>query len=198
MRPNLKLSGNFSSIDWRDPRVFMRVILGILLLGNLVALWMMLFPPGGSLEELENRYVTLRQQSLQGQRNLERVRALAAKVRDSRAAGDKFFASYFMDRRKAASTIVGELTQLAKQAGIRPKEHSFLLEPVEGSEDLSVMTVNGAYEGTYADLIQFVYRVDRSPRFLIIESLSATPQQSGGLLNVSVRFHVFVKENPGS
>jgi Tfp pilus assembly protein PilO len=176
----------------------MRVILGVLLLANLVALWMMLFPPGGSLEELENRYLAARQQSVQVTRNLERVRALAAKVQESRAAGDRFFASYFMDRRKAASTIVGELTSLAKQSGIRPKEHSFLMEAVEGSEDLSMMTVNGSYEGSYADLIQFVYRVDRSPRFLIIENLSATPQQGAGLLNVSVRFHVFVRDGAGS
>ncbi|WP_031495613.1 hypothetical protein [Bryobacter aggregatus] len=194
MRPNLKLL----ALDWRDPRVFMRVILGVLVAGNLIALYMLLFPPGGSLTELEQRYVTDRQRSTAQAANLERMKVLAAKVQESRVAGDKFFSSYFMERRKAASTIVGELSNLAKQAGIHPREHSFALEPVEGSEDLSMMTVNGSYEGTYADLIQFVYRVDRSPRFLIIESLTAAPQQSAGLLNISIRFHVFVRETPGT
>lgn len=194
MRLNLKQF----SFDWRNPGVFMRLVLGVLLLGNLVALYMLLFPPGGSLEELDQRFVMNRQQNVQKTRDLERLRVLAAKVQESRLAGDKFFASYFMSRRKAASTIISELSGLAKQAGIRPKDHSFVLEGVEGSEDLSMMTVNGAYEGTYADLIQFVYRVDRSPRFLIIESLSAAPQQSVGLLNISVRFHVFVREVPGT
>ncbi len=186
------------SIDWRNPAFFMRALLGVLLFGNLAALYMLLFPPGGSLEELDQRFTMSRQQNTVKTRDLERMRVLAAKVQESRLAGDKFFASYFMTRRKAASTIISELSGLAKQAGIRPKEHSFVLEGVEGSEDLSMMTVNGAYEGTYADLIQFVYRIDRSPRFLIIESLSAAPQQSAGLLNISVRFHVFVREVPGS
>lgn len=194
MRPNL----NFSNIDWRSPGVYMRVVLGVLLLGNLAALWMLLFPPGGSLEEVEGRLVELRQRSITQTRSLDRLKALAAKVQDSRTAGDKFFASYFMERRKAASTIISELSSLAKQAGIKAKEHSFVLEPVEGADDLSMMTVNGSYEGTYADLIQFVYRVDHSPRFLIIENLSAAPQQNAGMLNVSIRFHVFVKEIPGS
>ncbi len=194
MRPNF----NFGSIDWRSPAVYMRIVLGILLLGNLIALYLMLFPPGGSLEEVENRLITLRQRGIQQTRSLGQMKSLASKVEESRAAGDQFFASYFMDRRKAASTIVSELSSLAKQAGIKPKEHAFILEPVEGSSDLTMMTVNGSYEGSYADLIQFVYRVDRSPRFLIIENLTAAPLQSSGLLNISIRFHVFVKEIPGT
>lgn len=194
MRPNL----NFASIDWRSPAVYMRIILGVLLVGNIAALWMLLMPPGGSLEEVESELVELGQRSKSQALTLNRIKTLAAKVQESRAAGDKFFASYFMDRRKAASTIVSELSNLAKQAGIRPKEHSFTLEPVEGAEDLTIMTVNGSYEGTYADLIQFVYRVDHSPRFLIIENLSAAPQQNSGVLNISIRFHVFVREIPGS
>lgn len=194
MLPNL----NNGSIEWREPRVYMRVVLGVLLLANLAALWMLLYPPGGSLEEVEDRLVSLRQRSQAQARSLERMRTLSAKVQESRLAGDKFFASYFMDRRKAASTIVSELSTLAKQAGIRPKEHAFMLEPVEGAEDLSMMTVNGSYEGSYADLIQFVHRVDHSPRFLIIENLTAAPQQNAGVLNISIRFHVFVKESPGT
>ena len=194
MRPNF----NFSQLDWRNPSVYMRVILGVLLVGNLAALWLLISPPGGSLEEIEERQLSLRQRTLQQTRSLEQMKLLAAKVKDSRAAGDKFFSSYFMERRKAASTIVSELSGLAKQAGIKPKEHAFALEPVEGAEDLSMMTVSGSYEGTYADLIQFVHRVDRSPRFLIIENLTAAPQQSAGLLNISIRFHVFVKEIPGT
>lgn len=193
------LSGlNLKSIDWSNPAVYMRAVLGILLLGNLVLLSLMLYPPGGSLVELEDRLISLRQRSLEQNRALEGLRTLTTRVRESRAAGEKFLTSFFMDRRKAASTIVSELSSLAKQAGIRPKEHSFVLEPVEGAEDLSIMTVNGAYEGSYADLIQFLFRIDHSPRFLIIENLSAAPQQAPGMLNVSIRFHVFVKEVPGS
>ena len=75
MRPNLKL-GN---IDWRSPSVYMRVVLGVLLLGNLIALWMLLFPPGGSLEEIEERLISLRQRSIQQGRSLEQMKTLQAK-----------------------------------------------------------------------------------------------------------------------
>jgi len=201
VRQSLKLGSvrtNISRIDWREPRVYMRLVLGVLLVGNVVALAMLMFPPGGSLEELDQSYVIQRQQSALQVKNVERMRMLAVKVQESRAQGDAFLESYFMQRRKAASMIVSELNDLARAAGIKPKEHAFLLEPVEGSEDLSMMTINGAYDGTYADLIQFVNRVDRSRRFLIIDSLTAVPQQTAGLLNVNVRFHVFVREGAGS
>jgi Tfp pilus assembly protein PilO len=197
MRPSLNFN-QLPKLDWRDPRIFMRAILGLLLLGTLVALYFLFFPPGGSLEDLERRYAIERSSAAEQLRNLNRVRNLAAKVQLSRLEGDKFLDSYFMDRRKAASTIIAELSKVAKEAGIRPKDHSFQMDPIEGSTDLTIMTVTGAYEGTYADLIQFVNRIDRSPRFLIIDNLSAAPQQQQGMLNVSVRFHVFIKENPGS
>ena len=82
-----------------------------------------------------------------------------------------------------------------KQVGLRPREHSFVFEPVEGSDTLSMMTVNGNYEGTYSDLVNFLNLLDRSPRFLILEYLQATPQQqTAGMLNVSMKLNTFVRE----
>ena len=40
-----------------------------------------------------------------------------------------------------------------------------------------MMTITGGYEGTYGDLVQFMNRLDRSPRFLIVDSMNASPQQ---------------------
>jgi type IV pilus assembly protein PilO len=198
MRPSFNFNGSFPAglpqLDWRDPRVFMRAILAVLLLATLVALYFLFFPPGGSLEDLERRYAEARAAQARQAANLERARNLAAKVQLSRAEGEKFLSTYFLDRRTTASTIVDSLVQIAKESGIRQKEHTFTVDPVEGAADLYMLTVNGGYEGTYADLIQFLNKIDRSPRFLIIDTLTAAPIQNQNTLNVSVRFHVFVKE----
>ncbi|MDX2268999.1 MAG: hypothetical protein NW208_12890 [Bryobacter sp.] len=195
MRPSFNLfPSGAGTINWREPRIFMRFILGLLLLGTLVALYFLFFPPGGSLEDLERRYAEARATQERNGRNIERVRSLAAKVQTSRQEGEKFLDTYFLDRRSTASTIIDSLQKLSKESGIRPKDHSFLAEPVEGAPDLAILTINGAYEGTYADLVQFLDKIDRSPRFLIIDNLTASPVQNQNTLNVSVRFHVFVKE----
>ncbi|MGA3044568.1 MAG: hypothetical protein ABSF54_27660, partial [Bryobacteraceae bacterium] len=62
------------------------------------------------------------------------------------------------------------------------------------------MTISAAYEGTYASLTKFVNLLDKSPRFLIIESLMAAPQQSnaGDLLSVTIKLDTFVREQTGN
>jgi type IV pilus assembly protein PilO len=77
---------------------------------------------------------------------------------------------------------------------MRPKERSFVYDPVEGSETLQMMTVVANYEGTYGDLLQFVNRLDKSARFLILDTLVASPQQGANTLNVQIKFNTFVRE----
>jgi hypothetical protein len=71
---------------------------------------------------------------------------------------------------------------------------------VEGSDTLSQITISAAYEGTYANLTKFVNLLDKSPRFLIIESLTAAPQQTnvGDTLSVTIKLDTFVRLEPGS
>ena len=57
-----------------------------------------------------------------------------------------------------------------------------------------MMTINAGCQGTYAALSKFVNLVDKSPRFLIIESMVAAPQQTGQILNVTIKVDTFVKD----
>ena len=57
-----------------------------------------------------------------------------------------------------------------------------------------MMTINAGCQGTYAALSKFVNLVDKSPRFLIIESMVAAPQQTGQILNVTVKIDTFIKD----
>lgn len=182
----------------KDPRFVARAVLGVLLAANLLAAYAVFRPLGGSAEELDQELIGLEQQLKQRQAGLQRLRALVAKIEQGRSSGDEFLNTYFTDRRTASSTIVAELTTAAKESGIRPKEHSFAFDPIEGSDTLTMMTINANYEGTYGDLLQFVNRLDKSGRFLILDTLTAAPQQAGGNLNVNIRLNTFVRENPNT
>ena len=59
-------------------------------------------------------------------------------------------------------------------------------------------TINAGCQGTYAALSKFVNLVDRSPRFLIIESMVAAPQQTGQTLNVTIKIDTFIKDSAGA
>ncbi len=179
----------------RDARTSMRLVLGILLLANIVAAWAVVRPVGGSAEELDGQVARLRQEIMQKQSVLKRTRAIYVKMEQARNAGDDFMGHYFMSRKTASSTILSELMTAAKESGMKPKGDAFTFEPVEGSDTLSLMTIAANYEGTYGDLLQFVNRLDKSQRFLILENLTAAPQQGTGLLNTTIKLNTFVRED---
>jgi len=180
-----------------EPRVLLRALIGALLAANLAALVMLVKPFGGSAEDLRRQQQSLQQQLSQSQARLVNARRLADKVETARREGDQFLSQYVAGRRTAMSTIAGELNRTAREAGIKPRDVSIDLQPIEGSDTLSMMTVSAGYEGNYANLTKFVNLLDKSPQFLIIESMVASPQQSGQLLNVNLRLDMFVKEEAG-
>jgi hypothetical protein len=106
--------------------------------------------------------------------------------------------NYFLERRTAYSTLLSELVEAANQSKIKPREHAYATEPIEGSDSLSMMTITANYEGTYSDLMHFVHEIDRSPRLLIVEALNAAPQQGTNILVVNMKLETFVREGTQS
>ncbi len=178
----------------RDPNLIVRILLGTLLAANLIAAGLVLFPPGGSAEELDRQYASLQSQLRAKQALVERTREHAGAVETGRGEGDKFLSEYFLPDRRAFEALLSELDAAAGNTKIKPREHAYSTEPVEGSDSLSMMTITAAYEGTYADLMHFVHEIDKSPRLLIIESLNAAPQAGTNLLSVSMKLDTFVRE----
>ena len=185
---------SLSTLKWKDPRVAMRAVLGVLLLANLVAAVIAFKPFGGGADDLRRDRNVLQQQLAQLQKQVSKNKKLVEKVETARSQGDQFLAKYFTERRVVTSTIQGELVQIAKDAGITYQPTTWTPELIEGSDTLGMMTINAGCQGTYAALSKFVNLVDKSPRFLIIESMVAAPQQTGQILNVTVKVDTFVQE----
>jgi type IV pilus assembly protein PilO len=195
---SLDLSAFKSGAAWKDPRLAMRAVLGILLLANLVAAVFAFRPFGGGAADLRRDRDALQQQLTQLQAQVAKSKKLVDKIQIARTEGDQFLAKYFTDRRVVTSTIQGELVDIAKQAGIVFQPTTWTDEPIEGSDDLIMKTINAGCQGNYTSLAKFINLVDRSPRFLILESLVAAPQQTGQTLNVTVKIDTFVKDTAGA
>ena len=181
------------NLNFRDPRILMRLILGVLLLANLVAFYFVIFPLGGSPEELDEQLKTLQERASGQRKSLDRLRVVTAKVEGAGRQASDFELANFTDRRVVYSTLVNEITQAADSAGIKLKDHALQNEEIDGSDTLGMITVNANYEGTYGDLLNFVNRLDRSEHFVIIDSLAATPQQGTNQLNVTMKMNLFVR-----
>jgi Tfp pilus assembly protein PilO len=178
-----------------DPQFLVRVVLGVLVGANVIAAGLVLFPPGGSAEELDRELATLRAQLATQRTMFEQSKQHAAAVDKGRDEGDKFLSQYFLPLRTSYSTLLDQLQQAAGQTKIHPKDTSFAQEPIEGSDVLKMISITAAYEGKYEDLMQFVHEIDRSKNLVILESLSAAPQQNGDVLTVSLKLDTFVRDD---
>jgi hypothetical protein len=181
------------SFNLRGPQTMVRGVLGALLAANLIAAGLVLFPPGGSAEDLERERITLDSQLRSSRARVDLTRLHASAVEKGRAEGDDFLNKYFLTSRTAFSTLLTQLEAAAKPTKMKPRDNAYALEPVEGSDTLSMMSITAAYEGTYQDLMHFVYELDRTPGMLIIESLSAAPQANSDTLTVSMKLNTFVR-----
>jgi Tfp pilus assembly protein PilO len=183
---------------WKEPKVLVRIALGLLLAANLVAAGYALNVFGSSPEVLNQALVTAEARLQADQARLMRSRVLTSNIGRGKSESDTFLATYFTNRRNTYSTIISEITETAKSAGMKTQEGTIApLDPIEGSDDLSMMTISINFEGSFAQFVKFVNLLDRSPRFLIIESMQVAPQPKGDVLNTNLKLHVFIKDDTG-
>jgi Tfp pilus assembly protein PilO len=198
MRRNFRIPAN---LDWRrilqpglrGRATRIQAALGALVLANVVGLWFVYNPPGGSLEDLEGRITTARKEILARQQSITRLRRTNDKTADARRAGDAFLDQYFLPRQHAYSMLELELGAAARAASINTKDRTFSYEPVEGSDTLGMLTITANFEGTYADLVTFVNQLDRARRLIIIESLQAQPIQGSHTLAITMKLDAFFR-----
>lgn len=198
MRRNFKLARPRVSALW-EPKVLVRAALGVLLIANLVAASYAFHIFDSSPQALNEELTTALAQRQAEQARLNRSRVLTGSVQKGKAEGDNFLATYMTGRRHTFSLIIGEITSTAKEAGMKMGETGIApLEAIEGSDDLDMLTVTVNLEGGYHELKKFVNLLDRSPRFLIIDSLTVTPKPKGDILTVAVKLNTFIREEKGS
>jgi len=184
--------------DWllrlKEPRMIMRVVLGVLAAANLAMAVVAFKPFGGSADDLRRTAASLRAQLAATQARIAISKRLAQKVDVARTQGDQFLARYVVDRRFASSAVYEELTRMATEAGIQPGQNSFQYDEIEGSDTLQMMTISAGFEGTYQQITKFVNLVDKSPRFFVVESMqTSAPQQNAQKLTVQFKIKTFVR-----
>ena len=178
----------------KEPRVAMRALIGVLVAANLAAAVMAFRPFGGSAEDLRRRAGGFEDQLAAAQAHVVITRKLVEKVEGARRDGDQFLARYVVDRRKASSALNEELFRMAAEAGVKPGQIANEYEAIEGSDTLQMVNIQVAFEGSYQNLTRLVDLIDKSPRFLMIESLqTAAPQGNSGLMAVQFKIHTFVR-----
>lgn len=179
----------------RGPGFWLRTVGIVLLLCNAVALFWCLDPPGGTRQQLSDEMLQIHNQIAATRANAVRVKTVAAKVQLGYGQGRDFESKYFLPRRTAYQSVIAELQRMAQASGLQARDSVNTEEPIEGSDDLTLLTVTANFEGTYPNLMRFLYEVDKSPMLLMLDSLGATPQQASGRITAALRFQAIIQDN---
>jgi Tfp pilus assembly protein PilO len=183
-------------VDLREPRGFMGVIAAALLVLNLVAAAFAFHLFGSSPAEVAQQLQSRRQELTAARSRLVLTRQVTGKVQKARGEGDQFLTLYMTPRRTTYSQVYAEIQDAAEKSGMKWKEGTFSPpDPVKGSDDLSMVSLSVSFEGPYPNLLKFVNLLDRSKRFLIIESLVAAPLPDGKTLSTMVKINTFVRND---
>ena len=192
------MSRNFKSLGkWLGEsglRRHIKIALGALALFDLVFYLFAIGPLSESEREKRLLVESLRRQSSEQAGRVEKLAAIVNKVETARTQGDELMEEIMLPRRTAFSAIVSEIDQASREAKVELRERGFNVEAIEGSNTLSMMTVTAGLDGSYDNLVKFLNLLDKSSKFLIIESLGAAPQQTGNLLSITIKLDAFVRE----
>jgi hypothetical protein len=172
----------------------LRLVAAALLILNAVALYLFLSPPGGSRQDLELESARIRMQILAAQTQTARMRSLASNVEAGSSEAAAFTSKYFLPKRAAYVAVFEEIQRMAKASGIQERDAAWSEEPIEGTADLTLLNITANYQGTNADLMKFLNEADHSPMLLILDALTASPQQHNTQINAAIRFQAIVRE----
>lgn len=195
MPRNFDVTERWRSVAWGAPETLLRIGVGVLLAANLVAAGFAFHWWGDSPASAQSRVDDIRRELALQRTQVIRTKGMAGKVDTARDQGGAFVGTYMTPRRVTYSTVLSELNQIASASGIKTRETSLSRDQVEGSESLSMLTITSGYEAAYPNLVRFMNELDKSKRFIIIESVQAAPQSNSQNLLVTIKLNTFVRDD---
>jgi len=172
----------------------LRLLAAALLLLNVAALYLYFSPPGGSRQDLQLESAQVHAQIMAARSQTAKMHGLASNVQAGSSQAADFTTKYFLPKRTAYVAVFEEIRRMAEASGIQERDAGWSEEPIEGTADLTLLNITANYQGSNADLMKFLYEADHSPMLLMLDTLTAAPQQRNNQINTAIRFQAIVRE----
>jgi Tfp pilus assembly protein PilO len=140
------------------------------------------------------RAVTARAELAQERERADALRERAAAIRANRADLERFYTKLAGGEKQDLLKALQAIEELAREEGLQPTSRRLQRDNVDKAP-LERVAVTLPLEGSYAALVGFLRGVERSPRFLTVDSVSLRADaESGGALQVQLS--TYLRQSP--
>jgi Tfp pilus assembly protein PilO len=146
----------------------------------------------------EARVVTLRAEAERETRVLADLKRQTETIRKNGEDTERFFKETLGTRSKAYVGTLEDILKMAREPGLQAGNRSYHPEEVKGLP-LTQVAITLPIEGTYKQLVGFLERVERSPRFLTVDKVSlreSSGKEEAAKGALSVTLSAYFREEP--
>jgi Tfp pilus assembly protein PilO len=142
------------------------------------------------------RATALREEIAKQRRITAAIVDQAGAIRANAAETDRFYKNVIVANRVELLPLIEDIEKMAAEPGLKAGPRSYALEPVKGAP-ITRVQVGLSLQGSYDQLVAFLDRVERSPRFLIVDRIALTSGtgHEGNNLRVEVSAFLHGKED---
>jgi Tfp pilus assembly protein PilO len=185
-----------SRLDLRNDVGWIAVVLGALLALNLGFYLLLNLPRLRALQQLESGGGAARRTLRMAGERVQTMRDLIHSYDDETLKIADFYTNRVGTQAERMTTIQKEVRAIAEEFRIDPEAIDYNVEPAQGS-DLLRFQISIPLVGGYANLRQFINRVEGSPHLLLVDEIQLTGAKEGGaMLSLTIRISTYFR-TPG-
>jgi Tfp pilus assembly protein PilO len=170
-----------------------RIAIFAVLAADAALLWFNWQLAGAAPERQEQQLGDLRRQHRLWGADVQRATEIRDKLGLIERDCNQFFEQQFLGEEVGSSTVVADLTAIARRAGLEARNVSYKQTELEKRNVMEV-AITTTVEGSYASIVGFINGLEKSERFYLMENLALASGQGGALrLNLQLKTYFRVK-----
>jgi len=170
-----------------------RVAILAVLAADALLFWFNWRLEGSAPAQQEQRLADLRRDHKLWAADIQRATEIRDKQGQIERDCNKFFDEQFLSEEVGSSTVVADLTAIAKKAGLETRTVSYKPVDIEKRNVIEV-AITATVEGSYSSIVAFINGLEQSERFYLMENLGLASAQGGALrLNLQLKTYFRVK-----
>jgi Tfp pilus assembly protein PilO len=166
---------------WRRMLVPFAVLVGL----NALVFGLYTLPRSVQERSLSSRVETLRADVERERKAVADRRDRVDAVRSNTGDTERFYRQVVFGREESLASSLEELDHVAGSLGLKPGPRTFDQEEVDGAP-LVRFVVTMPVSGSYRELTSFLDRLERSPRFLTVDSIRLREKKEEGVVDLNV------------